>query len=167
MLSFLLLLFCNTSQAQNYPPPTVQYRLPNPTTAAILSAEIGFGTGHFYSQRPIAGTTHLVIQAGSLSVAAYGLISLVSDINSNINTWEISAPIVLNEAGEAEASLAINRQGTHDTSLDVNLLVAGIAGYMIDHVVDTITAPVSAKKTGMEMLKTSKFEKRLERKGLR
>jgi hypothetical protein len=63
---------------------SVELKYPDPATATILSAHIGFGAGHFYSRRPVAGLTHLTLQGGGLAGVVYGVTEVVHGFENSV-----------------------------------------------------------------------------------
>ena len=55
----------------------VESSLPSPTAAVLLSALVGFGSGHFYAGSPESGQVHLVVQL--ISLVAIGTGSVLAD----------------------------------------------------------------------------------------
>lgn len=48
----------------------LDHTVPDPTTALLMSAIVGFGSGEFYARRPRAGWIHAGVQGTSLAIAA-------------------------------------------------------------------------------------------------
>jgi hypothetical protein len=98
--------------------------LPDPTVALLQSTILGFGTGHFYADKPAQGWTHLGLQALGLGMSGFA-------------TWY--------GTNQAETHRQFN---TAD-----RLLTLGLVIYGADRVVDMYTAPLSAHDTASERMK--------------
>lgn len=158
-------LFVLTSLAMAQPDEAqlrAQYTLPDPAVAAVLSSQVGFGAGHYYSKRPIAGTTHLLVQGGSMGVAGYGLITFAVGMSNSMKTLDASGPEVSVE-GTKDPEVTFDPDG--DTmAKGAAYFTAGISIYMVDRLIDTLTAPSSAKKTSLSMIEKGKLDKKLDKR---
>ena len=101
------------------------YELPDPTTAAVLSGFLGFGSGHFYAKKPARGMPHLLLQTlgGGLIVASQLQLARLSLTDPDQ---------VLTQANRAQG-----------------LVIAGSVVLSGSRIVDIWTAPTSARETAL------------------
>jgi TM2 domain-containing membrane protein YozV len=97
---------------------------PDPAVALLESTILGFGTGHFYADKPARGWTHLGVQALGLGLSGFA-------------TWY----------GTTQA------ETTRQWNTADRLLTLGFVIYGADRVVDMYTAPISAHDTASERMK--------------
>lgn len=98
-------------------------QLPSPGTAAALSGFIGFGAGHFYSQRPGVGAIFAVVETAGLGLIVGGY------------------------ASQASASGDFGGDGVQRAQTGATLAVAGWATSAVSRGIDSGVASTSARKT--------------------
>jgi hypothetical protein len=68
--------------------------VPDPAAAAVLSASVGFGAGHFYAQQPVRGWGFLAAQVAGAGVLAGGLATAPEGEWSDVATAGVVALVV-------------------------------------------------------------------------
>lgn len=98
-------------------------QLPSPGTTALLSGVIGFGSGHFYSQRPGVGSIFAVVETAGLGLIVGGY------------------------ASQASTSGDFGGDGVRRAQIGASLAVAGWATSAVSRGIDSGVASTSARKT--------------------
>jgi hypothetical protein len=53
----------------------IELSAPSPSAALVMSALVGFGSGHYYAGSQSSGSRHLAIQAGAIALGSIGLVA--------------------------------------------------------------------------------------------
>jgi len=148
----------------------IQYELPDPAVAAVLSSQVGFGAGHFYSKRPIAGVTHFLFQGVGIGLAGSGLYKFATGFGNTIDTLNVDQGGIdttdnyTNPLEVTTPTVTISPDG-ETMAQGIMITTAGLSIYLVDRLVDTLTAPVSAKKRALKLLgNESRLDKKLRKR---
>jgi hypothetical protein len=149
-----------------------KYQYPDPAVATTLSASIGFGAGHFYARRPAAGMTHFMFQAGGLTMVGYGtyqMLDALTDIRIESPVTQTTTTPYNGTYGTGTSftdpgydvyipeSLEYDYEiNTDQMKRGATMLTIGLTTYIVDHIVDTATAPSSAKRRARNLRKRGK-----------
>lgn len=101
--------------------------LPDPGVAFGMSTIYGFGAGHFYAGNPRVGIIHAGVQGGGVALAGVGLSVVAGGACNN-------KPCVKSQIAMASV---------------------GITAFLLDRVIDAVTAPGSAHRTAAKRIESS------------
>ena len=142
----------NASDFEDY----LAQKYPDPATATVLSSSIGFGAGHFYSKRYAAGTTHLMAQAGGLTILGIGsarVINALGDTKVISPSIDYSISDIESNSTDLEYDVRFNSQ---ELGQGLTMIGVGLSSYLVARMIDTVTAPTSAKRRARRLMERDK-----------